>query len=123
MTTHAMDTVDRVRRALAGIQDPCMKAAGLRLSILDLGLVREVRIEDGRAEVELALTEPGCPFTHHLLAEVHDRLSDIDGVEAVRARPVWNPPWTPDALGQSARVKLREACLRTERLPLALDLG
>ena len=43
-----------VRDALAGVYDPCCREKGI--SVLDMGLVRSVRVEGGVATVELLLT-------------------------------------------------------------------
>ena len=68
----------QVIEALWPVQDP-----ELRRSIVDLGMVREVRIDEPRVEVQIALTVPGCPLKAEIQQSVSDAVSQLDGVEAV----------------------------------------
>ena len=68
----------QVIEALRPVQDP-----ELRRSIMDLGMVREVRIDEPRVEVQIALTVPGCPLKAEIQQSVSDAVSQLDGVEAV----------------------------------------
>lgn len=95
-----------VERALEAVLDPCMTAAGLELSILDLGLVREIRMAAGGIEIEMTFTEPGCPFTHRVLDRIHRVLGALPGTGAIRVTPVWTPPWTPADMRPEARRQL-----------------
>ena len=85
---------DAVAVALQEVPDPCMVAAGAPTSVIDLGLVDEVEVVDGKARVVLTLTEPGCPFTHHIVSEVTEAALAIDGVDEVEVAPRWAPLWT-----------------------------
>lgn len=89
-----------------------MAAAGLRLSITDLGLVRSVRIRGRHADVEVAFTEPGCPFSHHVLSAIYEALDDFTDIDSIQVRPSWSPPWTPSDIVPEARERLEEARLR-----------
>ncbi|WP_082480317.1 MULTISPECIES: metal-sulfur cluster assembly factor [unclassified Aeromicrobium] len=85
---------DAVAVALRDVPDPCMVAAGAPTSIVDLGLVDAVDVVDGCARVVVTLTEPGCPFTHHIIEEVTEAALAIDGVSSVEVSPRWAPLWT-----------------------------
>ena len=61
-----------VRDALAGVYDPCCREKGI--SVLDMGLVRSVRVDDGVAKVELLLTSGWCPFAAGVLTEVKEQI-------------------------------------------------
>lgn len=107
--------------ALATVKDPCLVAAGFDLSIVDLGLVRGLAIEDGCIEVRMTFTEPGCPFTHHVVVAVEAALQEA-GFDKVALRPVWDPIWTEDALSPDARRQFAVArgCMR-QSLPRPED--
>lgn len=100
-----------VREALASVADPCLAAAGIGGSVLDLGLVQDLRLDDaGRVEIDLSLTEMGCAFTHHLLDTVARRVEAVDGVTSVTVVPTWT--WRrehmSDALGERLRASSAE---------------
>lgn len=103
------DVVAAVSRALEDVPDPCMVAAGAEASIVELGLVDAVSVVDGCAEVEITLTEPGCPFTHHIVAAIHDAAEDIEGIDRVRVLPRWAPMWSEERLAPEGRAKLENA--------------
>jgi metal-sulfur cluster biosynthetic enzyme len=92
-------------RALSGVFDPCCREKGI--SVVDMGLVRSVVVQDRHARVELLLTSGWCPFAAHVLGEVEDAVRSEPGVDSCEATVVWDEPWTPDRLADSARRALR----------------
>ncbi len=88
-----------VLRALTRVVDP-----ELALSIVDVGLVYDVRIEDERARVDITMTTPACPVTDVILEEVENELDAV----LPRGWPidislVWEPAWTPERMSDRAR--------------------
>jgi ATP-binding protein involved in chromosome partitioning len=67
-----------VRRALAGVMDP-----ELHKSLTELGMVREVRIDDGRVGVTLALTTLACPLKDQIVDDVKGAVGALGGVQEV----------------------------------------
>ena len=55
-----------IRESLFNVEDPEMK-----ISVIDLGLIYEVRIDGEHAEIDMTLTSPGCPVAPELMAAVH----------------------------------------------------
>ncbi len=77
--------------AVQGVEDP-----ELMMSIVDLGLVYDVKIDDdGEVTVEMTLTSPACPVGPMLQGQIYHVLSQVDGVEDVEVNLVWEPPWNP----------------------------
>jgi metal-sulfur cluster biosynthetic enzyme len=103
---------EAVERALDTVLDPCMDLAGVPTSIVDLGLVRDVRVTGGDVEVVITFTEMGCAFTHNVLDMVHERVEVLPGVESVRTTVDWSPTWSPEDLLGPARRTLAEAKAR-----------
>ena len=93
------------RDALAGIYDPCCREKGI--SVLDMGLVRSVQVEDGVAKVELLLTSGWCPFAASVLNEVKSQIVDQPGISDADVSIVWDEAWTTDRLSPRARDILR----------------
>ena len=93
------------RDALAEVHDPCCRERGL--SVIDMGLVRSVRVEDGRARVELMLTSGWCPFAAGVLTQVKEQITAQPGVDEAEVEIVWDEPWTTDRLSPRARTALR----------------
>ncbi len=95
-------SVEAVYEALDTVKDPCMGAAGLDLSIVDLGLVYRVEVDDGAVNVEMTFTEIGCVFTHVIGSGVYDAVGALPGVESVELTPRWLPLWTEDRVNAKA---------------------
>jgi ring-1,2-phenylacetyl-CoA epoxidase subunit PaaD len=78
------------------------------LSIVDLGIVRYVRSEEGQpAHVGLTPTYSGCPATEVIRASVLEHLSQA-GHSDVVVEEVLSPAWSSDWLSESGRKKLAE---------------
>ena len=90
--------------ALRGVYDPCCADRGV--SIVDMGVVEDVRLVDGHAEVDLIPTTGWCPFVVNMSTAIPEALCALDGVETVDVKVVWDPVWTMDRLSESAREKL-----------------
>lgn len=93
-----------VRLRLADVPDPEIPV----LSVVDLGLVRHVRItEGGTVEVGISPTYSGCPATSFIKSSVEAALRR-GGYPAIRVVDVLAPPWTTDWITPEGRRKLRE---------------
>ena len=90
--------------ALGDVYDPCCADRGI--SIVDMGVVEDVRVDGGRVEVDLVLTTGWCPFVTTMSTAIPDRLRSVEGVEGVDVQVVWDPVWTPDRLSERARDEL-----------------
>jgi ring-1,2-phenylacetyl-CoA epoxidase subunit PaaD len=75
------------------------------LSICDLGIVREVRTEDG-VEVMITPTYAGCPAMHVIEQSVRDALH-AQGYADARVRIILAPPWSTDWITAAGRAKLK----------------
>jgi len=73
-----MTTIDQVRQALQGVMDPELKR-----NIVELGMVRDLTLEDGRARLTLALTTLACPLKDKIVGDARRAVLALDGVEAV----------------------------------------
>ncbi len=99
--------VDATRRnaaawaALAGVPDPEVPA----LSVVDLGIVREVSCEPGGTHVVLTPTYSGCPATEVISASVRDALEQA-GLGPVTVSQRLAPAWTTDWISAEGRQRL-----------------
>lgn len=75
-------------------------------NIVDLGLVYDVTIAGSKVIVTMTLTTPGCPMHESLSWGVKNALLNLEEVDDVEVRIVWDPPWTPDRMSDSARERV-----------------
>jgi len=92
---------DTVRRALRKVKDP---EAGI--NIVDLGLVYDIAIEEGKVDVKMTLTSPACPAGPQIMGDADDAIRALDGVKDVRIELVWDPYWTPERIDPKVRAYL-----------------
>lgn len=89
-------------RALVDVRDP-----ELPISIVDMGLVYDVRREGVRVTVDLTFTALGCPCMAFIRQDVEDRLLEEEGVTEVEIREVWDPAWTRGRMTEEGKRQLR----------------
>jgi ring-1,2-phenylacetyl-CoA epoxidase subunit PaaD len=77
------------------------------LTLHDLGVLRDVRVEADQVVVELTPTYSGCPAMAEMRADVTRRLHAA-GYRDVEVRTVLNPPWTTDDVTARGRRLLAE---------------
>ena len=92
----------QVYKWLAQVPDPEIPV----LSILDLGIVRDVAVDDA-VTVSLTPTYSGCPATEAIESSVMRALRE-HGVENPVIKRVISPPWTTDWISDRGRQKLHE---------------
>ena len=73
-----MVTKETVRKALEGVMDP-----ELDKSLIELGMVREVRVQESQVDITLALTTMGCPLKDQIVGDVEKAVGALEGVEGV----------------------------------------
>ncbi len=97
-----MPTRDDIMNVLHGIPDPEMP-----ISIVDLGLIEDVRVDRGDVEVVMLPTFIGCPALDMIAGDVKAKLGAVTGVGAVDVRWVFDPPWNVDRITAAGRESLR----------------
>lgn len=98
------DGVERdVWEALRTVEDP-----ELPVSVVDLGLIYDVSVQDGRAEIELTVTYSGCPGREMIVGDVEAAVRDVEGVESVGVSVVYSPPWSVELITDRGREQLAE---------------
>lgn len=70
----------------------------LGVNIIDLGLVYDISLKNGKTVVEYTATTPGCPMRRYLQQKVEEALSEVEGVNEFEARLIWEPTWSVDMI-------------------------
>ncbi len=96
-------TLDRVWQALGTISDPEIPV----VSLVELGIVREVRFDGETIVITITPTFAGCPAMHHMREEIVAQLHAI-GLEQIAVRIALNPPWTSEWLSEEVRAKINQ---------------
>jgi ring-1,2-phenylacetyl-CoA epoxidase subunit PaaD len=89
--------------ALAEIPDPEIPV----ISLVDLGVIREVEVEGSTVRVEFTPTFLGCPALEAMRDAMDTRLRELGAEPDVQV--VVDDPWSTDRITPAGREKLREA--------------
>ena len=96
-------TVDLVWEALAEIPDPEIPT----ISLVDLGVVRDVAVEDDRVRVEFTPTFLGCPALEVMRDQMADSIRALGGEPDVQV--ILDDSWSTDRITPAGREKLRRS--------------
>ncbi|MDQ4213622.1 1,2-phenylacetyl-CoA epoxidase subunit PaaD [Microbacterium capsulatum] len=118
---------ERAWSAAAAVTDPEVPV----LTIEDLGVLRDVRIDGAHVDVDITPTYSGCPAMDAIRDDVLLALTRA-GFDDVAVRLVLSPAWTTDWMSEDGKRKLTEygiapptgrAALRQAQGPVRLVLG
>ena len=98
-----MVTAEQVWAALAEVPDPEIPV----ISVVDLGVVRDVRVEEGRVHVEFTPTFLGCPALEVMRKQMEARIAQLGAEPEVEV--VLDDSWSTDRITPEGREKLRAA--------------
>jgi len=98
-TDTELPTEETVREALRKVDDP-----EVGMSIVELGLVYRIDIAPQRVHVQMTMTTPACPIGGLITDDARRAIGAVlpEGVE-MDIELVWEPPWTPDLMSESAK--------------------
>jgi ring-1,2-phenylacetyl-CoA epoxidase subunit PaaD len=95
-------SVKKVWQILETVCDPEVPV----LTIIDLGIVRDVKINDGTIEVIITPTYTGCPAMDMIAMNIRLALSE-NGFHKVTITSVLAPAWTTDWMSKTGKQKLK----------------
>lgn len=100
--------IDKIKTEIALIEklqtvfDPEIPA-----NIYDLGLIYDINISDnGYVNITMTLTAPGCPVAGEIIAEVDNKIRQVEGVTDANVMLTFDPPWTRDRMSEEAKLEL-----------------
>ena len=102
MTTHQIDK-QTIYSYLEEINDPEVPV----LSIIDLGIVRDVKMNDEELEVIITPTYTGCPAMDMITTTIKIQLATL-GFKKVKDTQALSPAWTTEWMSEEGKRKLKE---------------
>ena len=93
MTDTATVSLDEVYEALRDVYDP-----EIPINVVDLGLIYDVKVDEGNVDVQMTLTFAGCGMGPYIAQQAEWRLAELENIEDINVDLVFDPPWTPDMI-------------------------
>lgn len=81
--------------ALRDVTDP-----EIPISVVDMGLIVDLREQNGIVNLKLTFTAMGCPAMDFIMDDIRERLLQEPGVREVRIEIVWEPVWSKARLSE-----------------------
>lgn len=100
-----MSATEQIIQALRAVADPCCRERGI--SVVDMGLLHDVRLDGDRADVDILLTSGWCPFQVDLVSEITAAVEAVPGVDVATVRIVLDQAWSAERMSADAHRKLR----------------
>ena len=89
---------EKVIEALKEVYDP-----EIPVNIVDLGLIYEVKIDNGEVDVKMTLTAAGCGMGPYIAQQAEWAISELEEVEDVNVDIVFEPPWDPEKITEDGK--------------------
>ena len=93
---------ERAWRAAAAVVDPEIPV----LSIVDLGVLRDIKVENGTIEAVITPTYSGCPAMSVIALDVEAAIENATGI-LPKVTTVLSPAWTTDWMTDAGKAKLK----------------
>ena len=96
------EPVEAVWDILKEVLDP-----ELPISVVDLGLVYGVAVDEQAVSLDLTFTATACPCMDFIREDIQDRLLIESWIDTVHISEVWDPPWTTARISANGRSQLK----------------
>jgi ring-1,2-phenylacetyl-CoA epoxidase subunit PaaD len=96
-------TIEQAWDILRNVKDPEIPV----VSVVEMGIVRKIEVQDGNVQVTMTPTFTGCPALQVMHDEIIAALKDA-GAPEVLVTISHNPPWSSDWIKPEARQRLKE---------------
>ena len=85
------------------VLEQCFDPELPNISVMDLGLIYDVIVQNNRVLVKMTLTTPGCGLAQMMIEQIKTMIRDLPWVESAEVELVWDPPWHPDRMNEKAK--------------------
>lgn len=108
MSNDSLPLEDRIRERLEEVLDPCSTFTERPQSIVDLGLVDGVSIDDRDVTVELLPTNQLCMYIPHMTEDIENRIGELPEIDSITVETVADKVWTQDRMTEEAAAEREE---------------
>lgn len=92
----------QIKNKLTEVMDP-----ELNISIVDLGLIYDVKIIKSKVKIIMTLTTVGCPLFSLIETQIKDKIKEL-GLkdEEISLELTFDPPWSMEKMSKTGRAML-----------------
>lgn len=96
-------SIDNIKGILENVMDPEVPV----LSVTDLGIIRDIKLEEDQVEITITPTYTGCPAMDVIAMNIRFALIE-HGYKNIKITTVISPAWTTDWMTEKGKQRLRE---------------
>jgi len=78
----------------------------LGVSVVDLGLIYDVKVKDSKVTIIATLTNPFCPLGDLIVRDIEDAVMNIKEASDVEVKLTFDPPWDVSKISKEAKERL-----------------
>jgi ring-1,2-phenylacetyl-CoA epoxidase subunit PaaD len=97
-------TIQDVLDTLKQVKDPEIDT----VSILDLGMVEEIIVQEDSIYIQVLPTFSGCPALEIIKSNIIQAMKNAHSIEHVQVEFITSPPWTSDRITEKGRQNLKK---------------
>ena len=89
---------EEILEALKRVYDP-----EIPVDVVNLGLVYELLVDDGKVIVKMTTTASGCPVGNYLVVQAKRAIERLEGVKEIDVELIYDPPWQESMITEEGR--------------------
>ena len=93
--------VDAIWKKVRKVKDP-----ELLISIVEMGLIYDIKVKNDKAQITMTLTTIGCPLFSIIEGQVKSAVLSVTGINSVLIKLTFDPPWSMDNMSEKARAEI-----------------
>lgn len=78
----------------------------LGISIVELGLIYDVKVYKSKARILMTLTTIGCPLFSIIESQIKEAILKVADIDTVAIKLTFDPPWSMEKMSENARAEL-----------------
>ena len=95
------ETKQKIIDNLKEVYDP-----DLGIDVYNMGLIYDLKVGDGYADIVMTLTSAFCPSAYDIIADVKNASQTVEGVNLVSVDVTFEPQWGPEHLSEEAQMMM-----------------
>ena len=95
------ETKEKIIENLKEVYDP-----DLGIDVYNMGLIYELKVGEGYADIVMTLTSAFCPSADDIIADVKNAAQVVEGINLVSVDVTFEPQWGPEHLSEEAKMMM-----------------
>ena len=100
-----MTVEEKIWQALDDVKDPEIP----KVSVVDLGMITDVEVQERMAVVTMTPTFAGCPAIHVLQEAIAERVNQLEDIDRTEVKVSFETPWNSNRITERGKQLLQQS--------------